>query len=1319
MAWEDDVKRNFNAVKAASTPGAALPVEGYFSSFARSAVESIPELIGISPSERTLNWRAQNPISGFASEMAGSSIPYAGWFGVTKLPAITKRLELLNDAAKPIRSGILRESARWLPFEGARVAGAATFGDPGSVLGTAGSAALDLGLFAGLGAAGGAIKAFGFDEVKEGFTSQIQKVIPEFDAAGSRQERLRALAANREKLALDPGLAATADEYIQTLQRAVRAESLTSAAKGQGAKYVRPLEEGDSRPIGRLFDVRPDIEIKSPQGVPSRRGLVSKRFIAANGEFDDINAWKGEAARLGLPENFEDAGQFFRKISFNKDESAAEIEKTIQKNLKPITDNWYMAKEANEGLYVLARKFPAGPKASKADEWLMFKTDQPGRFIQTADTFSDLVKRRSWDPAEALLEEAQQRKLGLHLHDFADQVQKALPFQGFRGIPATKFQATLEKSIENMGLRPATDVAVNTYKKLREAGKRYFAPAVHQFANSPAARYAFGVSRMIFDEADGIARKVAFGEQQTGRGGSLFREVVASPKVQGGLKGMIDEFDEQDLYDVWRAWQGGLTPDKFAAENLTQKAQAFLKTLDEFDDWQIKQVQGSERMVGSKESIPRKAHYMISRTWEGDWRVPLLDETGRRTVVMASGRTKGQVQKRADEIIEEAATRGIKLQKRTDNPAFLSDRESDVALARSIQIPGRSSALAREAENFVTAKARRPKFFEERQGIGGYVGEKAPWDKKELFDMLWNHIQRTQRYVAENAVNFKMKPYFASLSETEPKVLEQLKQRIDDMAVKQGPVAKTINRMTDKVLAPMLGSNSATKVASATNGLLFHWNLGMGNIVHPINNALSFIQTTLPHVAFILSASPERAARYYTHFPIANERGVVGNVGVWDMWKMLQQSFREMGKPSDELRSMYERAAREGVVDPRMVEEYLGENSQQVQNFRQIWSKPEGATNFIKAASSFLPAITEKFSRGHSFVVGQIVGRDALGLKGDALYYFAKEFTGNTMYGYATADRPRFITGPLGSTFGLFKNWSMHYLGSLMLYTNEAAVRGNWGPLLWSMAGTGSLAGIGGMPLYALADGVSRIASDKSLFQNIYEWGGMAGIEQKPDSPSVMDYLFYGLPAFLNTSLQSSASAPGADIVRDASMMFNVVALDRAKVAGQAIGNAFDHWRATGESPITSGAVRDGLVRAFGPRSLYRAMAVGQEGQLRSLMTGYPVAELKWNERLAYGMGLNPLVVEKTYRISDELWHKQNAMRDAVASYGKAWAEGVESGNTKILDEVTRLVLASGVDMSSVIRSANARLAKGREPLLERQFDEKISATIRSSVLGR
>ena len=238
--------------------------------------------------------------------------------------------------------------------------------------------------------------------------------------------------------------------------------------------------------------------------------------------------------------------------------------------------------------------------------------------------------------------------------------------------------------------------------------------------------------------------------------------------------------------------------------------------------------------------------------------------------------------------------------------------------------------------------------------------------------------------------------------------------------------------------------------------------------------------------------------------------------------------------------------------------------------------------------------------------------------------------------------------------------------------------------------------------MYGVADQFSRLMTDQTLMQNIYSQFGYA-----PGGGGLTsDLLFYGLPAFLQGSLQSSTSSPGADLTKDVSQLFSSVWLDRGAAVGRAIGNAIDQWRATGDHPIENKLVQDNVLRALAPRSIYRAIQAAQSEQLKSLNTGYPISDvLSTGERIAYGIGFNPLYLEKTQRASNELWRDQEKRRSLVSAMGKAWADALSSADSDNMTKIVNQVVAHQMDISSVIKSAAAYQAKQREPVMQRQFN--------------
>src|SRR5262245_51111184 len=95
--------------------GGGTGAGNYFADFARSAISSIPEMFGARPMDGVEQFRADNPISGFASELAGIAVPSGAWFKVSQLPRYAATLDALALGRGAFVGGGLKEIARWAP----------------------------------------------------------------------------------------------------------------------------------------------------------------------------------------------------------------------------------------------------------------------------------------------------------------------------------------------------------------------------------------------------------------------------------------------------------------------------------------------------------------------------------------------------------------------------------------------------------------------------------------------------------------------------------------------------------------------------------------------------------------------------------------------------------------------------------------------------------------------------------------------------------------------------------------------------------------------------------------------------------------------------------------------------------------------------------------------------------------------------------------------------------------------------------------------------------------------------------------------------
>lgn len=1280
--------------------------QSWLSSFGTSMLGNTAEFFGVEKSPEVQRWEAQNPTSSFFSALGGYAVPFVGydmaWKKAAKaVPKLEQSLLSLGNAeARPVATKALQEVAKYAPLEAGRIAVAMGVGD--RPLGeTLESAALDLGLLGGFGGGLQALKEYGSKRLK------LTDLIPSADPAMPPQLQIRTAQEALNAGTVDEKIADTVKNRISEFQKAIRLEEVP-----RGTRYIGPLEEGDGGELNRLFSSQNGRELQKKKFIAGKSGfenLLGEDGSVLAGANDQIEQEWGKTGFGKLRDQLPFM-QFPRHFAAQGESGAKVLQSTITRNLKNAGDGTWIGQEKNNGLFVVAKKtLGSEGKAGVGDSWVVFKTDRPGQFLPQNEAWAGrMADKLSWLSGS----EESVAPTGAKLYDFAQGMEKKFPMQNYlslkepisalaKGVGSLSKVANLDKVMGGAG------------QAFDEFVKRYFVPTAHQFGGSPRANWINGMARAIYEEGDRLTHSMMYGEGKL-QGKNLFASAVKGTVLDdaGSIKAALDKLNDKDLLDVWKAWnsQAGEAQVKrlFADGELSGNAKDFLTLMRENDRSMIQQIQETQKAYGQKLFQPLENHYMVSRTWDGDWRVPIYNEAD-QLVYMASGKTKNQAEQNAKRIVskvdkgwtaKEAVTKGGL----GENPMFFSPHLEEMALSR----PEYYEA-AKVQEELLRA-TRKPGFMEHRQGVGGYAGEKAPWSKEELERNILGHISNQNKYLAKLIVNERFAPDLYKLAAEDPSQFTILQDRLNDLEGKQGPLAKIQNQVVDKVLSPVLGTNSATKIVSATNKLFYTFNLGAMQLAQPVMNLLTFTQTVLPELAFVLNATPSRVARYYTVWPRAGKDGVVeGAVHVLDPLKIFKQSLGEMANPSEELKRAFEKAAGDGVISPRLYEEYIGQNARKVGDLKGALSSPGGFASWLDSLGNIAMTGTEKLSRGNSFVNGYILGRDFLQLDGDALYAFAKKFTQRTMYGYATADRSRIFTTPIGSALGLFKNWMMHYIGSMLEYTGEGLQRGNWSPLLWQVAGTGAVGGLAATgPAYLLADSFSKFATNKSAMDQLYELtggGSRDNLLRGSLEPNLSDALFLGLPTLLGVSLSSSGAAPFANPTRDITQLMSFVHLDRMAAAGKALGTAVDTMGVTGQNPFADATVRDQMARAFMPKTLYRTIAVWEDKALRSLRDGSPqYKDLSMGERLAYASGLNPTNVERGFRLQDELWQEKKKMDSFVQSAGQAFYNAQQVGDKPTMNSIMLHAMAQGVDFSRVLKVVSTHWEKDQKTQMERIF---------------
>jgi hypothetical protein len=1272
-----------------SKTGVGTPVKNgsnFFSGFLTSAMSSIPELLGADPLKQATEFRQEHPVGGFVSQALPSLVPYAGWgYATTKIPAAVRALDAVESlTSSRMLGGALKESARFAPLEGVRVATSQVMGDGKNSKDITSQALFNTATAGAFGAAKGLIEAVGHSIP---LPPELSK---EVELRAPTPLKLRKL---KELQGAGAGDAKANEFHINQFTDEVYRENAIP-----GDRYVQSLDTGsDGENISRLFK-------SSEKGTDGQGSITGRRLHAAD--------WKD---RVGLTQFVNNSGLkgkeefvlFPRYVEVNSKAGAKFASKSIVNGLRKVSSDTWMAREADDGLFVMAvRKAVGKPEVEKAgtnfgqgDKWLLFKTDKPELFAPMGSSWAaKVVQQNAWAPEVGFAD----TELGNSLKA-STQLTTVRNFNDIKRVGPTQWLAEMRKK-----LKVDTSPVGTSARLMYDFAKEHVAPSKFQFNQSPRANYIFTQAKNLTSYADSLAHGIMYGEQAP-EDGKIVRMVFMGARGTNYFKGkmalepLVDDLykDPADVAAFWRASNQAMSVDEvdnaIIKGDISPKAGAIYKQIVERNAETIDQVQKTQEAYGLQVTPAREGHLGLAHTWEGDARVPIVDaDAPERLITLEGGKDSAAAKAKATKIIEEAKKEGKNWKMGDPFTAAYDAEMEDIITGNPRYRINMTSPDFRIAQGIRESLFRGRTYSGERSGLGGYIGEKAPWTKDEFKKLLFTGVQKQQRYMAEQNILYGLQKDMFKLGDEDPQLLRQVKQRIDDLMGRQGKSSKLINETFDKFAAPYLGANSATKIVGALNSFNYHGQLGMGNLMFPLLNATTFLQTTLPHAAFVMEAPREAIAKYYSWLPMfGSDAKPVGGMGHISMPKLMTQSFKELFKPDQALLDGLSRGAREGVWAPRNVEEFVGENSKTIADLSA--AHKGGLFNWVKAVSSFLPEASERFSRSHSFAMGHILGRDFLNLQGDQLYRFAKDFTENTMFGYSTADRARIITGPLGSLFGLYKNWQMHYLGWMSEYTGQA-MNGNIKPLLYMMAGSGITGGAAAMPIYGAAQGINSLFSDDSLMKNIYETFGPAGTSAE----HISDGIYYGLPGFLGLSLQSSASAPGANPVRDAAQLFSFAQYDRAKALGVAAGKAIDAYKTTGEHPVNSPAVRDAIIKALAPRSLVRGMQSVEDGFIRSMNTGNPIASATPMQRFLYGLGFTPTAVDRQLKVSDELFRDQAKLKAAVSSYGQAWFEAQLAGDGDAMHNLLLKAMGDGVPLDSIMKSAVSRKAKRNEDQLDR-----------------
>jgi hypothetical protein len=1360
------------------------PAVSWAEGFTKSALWSAgPELIGMDIGQAWPDierWRLRNPGATLLSHLVGG-VPTFVFPGprlagavARGLPPLQKAFSVANDwqaAGKVFRAGALRETTRFTPLFGAQALGSVVAPQEGTVGRTAQMLAFEIPAFALFGGLGSV------------FANRVKGV----DYPAGRRGEAAGFAGIEAKLAQET--AYPINQPLQSKHQFLTGLLERGAKDNATALQINPLrglidqaklglesqiiqEEFLKKPIRRLVQGLPLTNRLNALYTPGQQSGVVTRQLESLDEASSLigfNNWFGVV-------------QGPRLLETTSQKGSARIHSALA-DMQHIAKGTWMAEEGAEGAYVILKNIPGvrtpgtggllGLPAYTRDRWLLLKTTQPQKFAEGGGSLHERL-------AEVFL------KKDLHV-----RADPSVPKAATPTLTSAESQEQLLRPIQQAmhGTARATDengmvqhvgsfarmmdrwlprVVVENRRAAVEAGRGAgttlqggLSPALHEVSNNPRAVAISAHTQSMLDEMMLKINTLLHGQPVLGaavkeRGvlrGGIFS---TKPKFKGGVLEDIDEFTRIDEEQFTRAWMMALSPDEAFSKGYSDRVVGVLRRLnDEVDDPFIKELAATRKALGIDDAFtPMKWHYHLSRTWLGDFRLPIYDLAG-KPVGMGSGYTRRQAIDEANLIIERVnASLDEPALLRYERFAELGDEavlapggrvvkvrevghgldEEVLRVKDNLYVASSTDPRARdagkymkEADIFQVARdidadnamakrimAERVKLFDEdpgrfakRRDQLGFAGSTRALTKSEIKERVAANVVESQRLLTKESWQSVLTPEMTRLAAEDMTAFNRIMSRFNASMGIQGPVARAIDHQMDKILAPVFGPRAASKAVRTLNQGLFFLTLGAGDLGFATLNAMTPLQTVLPEIAFALSTPPERMAGYYSAALFNTGRGV-RPVNFLDPIRVMKRTLQDLGRNADDAtKAAQTRAATENIITRQGVEAYMGADIREIGRLGKVFTGGESMIDWIKALSATPVALSEEFARAYAFTAGRRLYLDFMApsrLAGqaleDAAFEFARRFTLRTNFGYGTADRPRILTGSIGTGWGLFRNWTFNYLHNLATYTNAGFGRNNFRPLLWSMMGTSAVGGVAAMPFYGMASGFSKLTTDKSLETQMYEMMGGG-----PDSAYAADMLMYGPLSALRFTLQSRASVPGTEFLRDMSMMANMLLLDRSVALGKTFGVVGQNV-AAGRNPFNDDRFVRHLMQFGAPRSMQRAWQVW-DGNFTSLNTGNVLAaDVPKFEAIATALGFQSTDVRKLFSVSDELYKDQQAKRELLQAYGGMLDQAWTSGDARDVNGIIWRAHTAGLDLSSLVRSAQSRRRKREGDLLDRQFDD-------------
>lgn len=1294
------------------------------------------------------NFQDESPGGALAADIAASLVPFAGWAtALNKAGMAGRGLGLVNQASRaaaglaprsPVAAFVLGETVRYAPLQAGITAfdlAGGQYDSPIEALTSFGAGTL---LGAGFQAGGHALSPLiqrNAPTLIGGAWKAVFEPGPELSALYGFSNNVREAAARTARVpqaqqALSPTLlpqqqARLLSDLIRETEAGMHPEVDIDLLRNAYSEVNRQIVDWDLDPADNPFAV--------PDGIgDSKDDLFAidhlLRYAPAGGGNRVRTKLTGTGptltnpqmlrASLELPENWLEFTEFpgITQATFS---SAAPLRRSVgldggAKNWRTLerttpsgrSQTWSLRREKNDGSWLVVtelqpppgealrmsgrRQFQGLKNADPGEpgNWfLSFKTDNPAAF------FEDM--RADFDAPDPSMVGRLEDRIPRGESDFLDAAldfrRLFLSRETIRAGQEARLAGNEAKIIEEILAGPTFG------KQLANVVETYAFTADQQLKNAPEAKGIENFYRALFDAAEGRKNARLYGKASIPEGKSPISALFSTPDMDdeealATLARRLAQEDPEFLEQVRLVDKAGAIPLESLAGRPAGQWLATAKQFNDQDIQTINKVINILRRIGATDARPipvRKEHIGNSRKWDGNIVVPIYAGADVETNIYVTGGNKAQAEQKARAWIEaEKATyerRGKVAPNFRIGKHFVRDQPNDH--------PG-----------FIKVSSLQPGLLESRAGMRGFEHEHEPY--KHLDDLiaeLDENMTQRWRYLASVIGDALSGGKLNKIRSEDPHAWNILKTRIAQLKGQPGPFEQRLNDIVDSQFAHVFGTNSVTKAADGVNELMFHLLHGVGNIATPLLNLTSVIQTQMPEAINLLTSDLTRLKGLGYQIPAFGPDGLPrpGSHFVPDPIGLMWKGMRRAIKPSAEDMEVYQHLFNKKEMGAGLANEFVGQDRTVALRASEGVRDVNDIAFWAKHYSSLLMSKTEQVSR--TLAVGmvleamdQLAAQRGIKFTVDQKIANALKFVRRTNYGYFAADRPMMFTGPLGAVFGNQKTWMINYLLMQAEYAG-LAMKGNMAPLLMSLGATTLLGGVFAVPLLGAGiDAITETFADRDAKEYIFEQLGEGG-----------NAISFGLPALFGMSLNGNVAAPGSNLAHDSEFFFTIVALERAKLMGRALGRAWDDQVTLGMNPFEDELFRKQLAQGFAPRALYRTFESLMDEQLRSAATGYPlIQEWGWGSRIMHSLGFRTTDIAVQYAAYESLLKDRDQMRSKISIFGEAYAIASLNNDREEMMRLLQMATVQGLDVSSIMRSAQVRMRAAGKDMFGRNFQE-------------